>query len=251
MPASPNGGLRCNNINSSGDEIFTVSGSTTPTYTGGTYSCASISTSNYVASAYPIGSGVGDSIITIMLMDTAQITCTVNDANGCTSTCSFLVFAEDARCFAGNSNIQKVTICHRNSTTCATICVDESAVNAHLAHGDVLGSCRNSTWCFSSSGRPVDPPSGGDMNSASYMTAYPNPFSDKTTIAFSVPKDGRAVIRVFDALGKQIGVLFDGMAKSGELYKVDFDGARYEEGMYFYSITSEEMNQTKKLQLIK
>jgi hypothetical protein len=183
----------------------------------------------------------------MMLLDSVKVTLSVTDANGCACSSSFYVFAEDARCWAGNSTIQKVTICHRSNTSCATICVDESAVSAHLAHGDVLGACRNSTSCIT--GRPAD--GGGDMNSVSYLTAYPNPFSSTTTIAFSVPKDGRAVIKIYDVTGKEIGVLFDGMAKSGEIRKVEFDGSNYAEGMYFYSITSEEMNQTKKLQLIK
>jgi hypothetical protein len=108
-----------------------------------------------------------------------------------------------------------------------------------LAQGDLIGTCH------SNGHKPAD------EVAPSLLTAYPNPFTDKTTIAFSVPKDGNAVIRVFDALGKQIGVLFDGIATAGTLYKVDFDGARYAEGMYFYSITSDEMNQTKKMQLIK
>jgi hypothetical protein len=247
-PAST-GGLRCNQINSSGDEIFTVPSATTCNTPYNT--CTNNNNANYVNPVYPICSGVGANSITLMLLDTVKVIVNVTDANGCTTSSFFFVYAEDARCFAGNSNIQKVTICHRNNNSCATICVDESAVAAHLAHGDVLGACRNSTWCFSSGGRPVEQGNGEDASTASYLIAYPNPFSDKTTIAFSVPKDGRAVIRVFDALGKQIGVLFDGMAKSGELYKVDFDGARYDEGMYFYSITSEEMNQTKRLNLIR
>jgi len=183
-----------------------------------------------------------------MLMDTARVTVTVTDADGCTTSCSFVVYAEDARCFAGNSNIQKVTICHRNGSSCNTICIDSSAVNAHLAHGDVIGTCRTSTWCLVSH---KNDEGGEDIATSSYLTAYPNPFTDKTTIAFSVPKDGRAVIKIYDALGKEIGILFDSMAKSGEIYKVDFDGARFAEGMYFYSITSDDMNQTKKMQLIK
>ena len=89
------------------------------------------------------------------------------------------------------------------------------------------------------------------MSSAAYLTAYPNPFNERTTIAFSVPKDGRAVIHIYDQVGKEIGILFDGMTKSGQIYKVEFDGSKYAEGMYFYSITSDEMNQTKKMQLIK
>jgi hypothetical protein len=251
MPAST-GALRCNNVNSSGDEVFNAVGATY--HLNSYYTCTGVSLANYIAPAYPSDGGTigtcgntATTAITMTLMDTARVTLDVTDANGCTTQCSFTVFAEDARCWAGNSSIQKVTICHRSNSTCATICVDESAVSAHLAHGDVLGACRNSTSCIT--GRPND--GSGDMDASSYLTAYPNPFNEKTTIAFSVPKDGRAVIRIYDAVGKEIGVLFDGMAKSGEMYKVDFDGSKYAEGMYFYSITSDEMNQTKKMQLIK
>jgi hypothetical protein len=56
------------------------------------------------------------------------------------------------------------------------------------------------------------------------FTAYPNPFTGKTTIAFSVPNDGNTVVRVFDAMGRQVTVPFDGPLKAGALNKVDFDG---------------------------
>ena len=48
------------------------------------------------------------------------------------------------RCFAGKSNIAKVTLCHKTGSTknpCVKICVDDDAVNEHLAHGDFLGNC--------------------------------------------------------------------------------------------------------------
>jgi hypothetical protein len=243
LPAST-GGLRCNNVTSTGDEIFSVTGATTCNTPYST--CVGQNTANYVNPVYPVCSGIGANAITLMLMDTCQVTLTVTDANGCSTTCSFLVYAEDARCWSGNGNNQKVTICHRSGTTCGTICVDSSAVAAHLAHGDVIGTCRNSSWCFTS--HKTDPVG---VENTSYLTAYPNPFTGKTTIAFSVPSDGSTVLRVFDAVGKQIGVLFDGIATAGTLYKVEFDGSNYAEGMYFYSIMSNDMNQTKKLQLIK
>jgi hypothetical protein len=78
------------------------------------------------------------------LLDTAWFTITITDANGCTYTRKDWIFAEDVRCFAGNSNIAKLTLCHQTGSTknpCVTICVDQAAVQEHLAHGDFLGSC--------------------------------------------------------------------------------------------------------------
>src|SRR5688572_18812197 len=45
------------------------------------------------------------------------------------------LMTSDVRCFAGNN--QKVNMCHNGNI----ICVDQSAVDAHLAHGDNVGSC--------------------------------------------------------------------------------------------------------------
>jgi hypothetical protein len=243
VPQTP-GGLMCNQVTSSGDEQFIVGGS--GTICNGYTSCTG--TTPYINSVVPECHGLNATSVTVQLLDTARITCIITDADGCQAQSSFIVFAEDARCFAGNSSVQKVTICHRSgNNTCSSICVDESAVAAHLAHGDALGQCPRS-GCPTSGKLFGD---DSDIDAASYLTAYPNPFNEKTTIAFSVPKDGRAVIRIYDAVGKEIGVLFDGMAKSGEMYKVDFDGSKYAEGMYFYSITSDEMNQTNRMNLIK
>src|SRR4051812_15019985 len=76
--------------------------------------------------------------VIVCLLDTAKLNVTVTDANGCTATDDLMIFAEDVRCFAGKSEIHKVTICHSGKA----ICVDSSAVSAHLAHGDYLGKCK-------------------------------------------------------------------------------------------------------------
>src|SRR4029079_19809831 len=131
------------------------------------------------------------------------ITGTVKDGNGCTATPSFWVSAIDARCFAGNSGNAKVTGCHKAGTKLVQLCVDQDAVPALLAQGDYDGKCTGKR-------------EGEEFaqESVSYMNAYPNPFTDNTTVAFSVPDDGNTVVKVFDALGHQVSILFDGMAKT-------------------------------------
>jgi hypothetical protein len=77
-------------------------------------------------------------------MQDATITATITDANNCVSTCSTFIHAEDVRCFTGNGGNSKVTICHQTgnpNNPCTSICVNESTLAGHLAHGDFIGNC--------------------------------------------------------------------------------------------------------------
>lgn len=60
---------------------------------------------------------------------------TITDANSCTAIASKTVNVIDVR--GGNKN-DKVKICHNGNNS---LIVDGNAVVAHLAHGDMLGSC--------------------------------------------------------------------------------------------------------------
>ncbi len=133
---SMNRRLYCNVSNSSGDETWVAGANTaTNTYTvcpgTGSYWQPPVSTSTATL-------GEGDTYsLTVSLMEDAVITATITDANGCVQKCTTPIFASDVRC-AGN----KVKLCHKQgSHGCRTICVDESAVANHLAHGDFLGEC--------------------------------------------------------------------------------------------------------------
>ena len=135
--------LNCNQVNSSGDEVWTPGANTSSSSnitcpTSGSATMPPVSTStNTITTA----SGYS---LKVTLDDDADITATITDANGCTTTCTTHIHAEDVRCFAGNSGISKVTICHQTGSSknpCVTICVDQDAVAEHLAHGDFLGKC--------------------------------------------------------------------------------------------------------------
>ena len=81
----------------------------------------------------------------------------VTDANGCTASDAVQVCVIDVICYAGNSMNEKVEICHRTGNGSShTICVDADAVQAHLDHGDLLGSCDEVNSCG-----PQQPQSSG------------------------------------------------------------------------------------------
>jgi hypothetical protein len=62
---------------------------------------------------------------------------------------------------------------------------------------------------------------------------YPNPFNPTTSIEFSVPTDGRAALKVYNMLGQEVAMLFDGEATAGKMMKVTFDASRLASGVYF------------------
>jgi hypothetical protein len=80
---------------------------------------------------------------------------------------------------------------------------------------------------------------------------YPNPFNPTTTIRFSVEKNGRAVVKVFDLLGRRVAMLYDNVANAGQNYTVTLDGTRLSSGMYFYSIESNNQRIVKKMLMLK
>ena len=80
---------------------------------------------------------------------------------------------------------------------------------------------------------------------------YPNPFNPSTTINFSIPKSSDVSLRVYDVLGKEIATLVDEFKNAGS-YSVDFNATSgLTSGVYFYTITTGNFTDTKKLMLIK
>lgn len=81
---------------------------------------------------------------------------------------------------------------------------------------------------------------------------YPNPFNPATKIRFELPAGEihRVLLKVFDALGREIKTLVSEQLNSG-VYEVDFNAVRLPSGVYFYKLTADDFTQTKKMVLIK
>jgi len=79
---------------------------------------------------------------------------------------------------------------------------------------------------------------------------YPNPFNPNTKIEFSIPKDGFVSLKVYDVLGREVASIIDKDFKAGS-YTVDYDAAKLSTGIYFYTLTSGNFIETKKMILVK
>ena len=85
----------------------------------------------------------------------------------------------------------------------------------------------------------------------SLLQNYPNPFNPSTTIAFTLAENGFVTLRVYDILGREVGVLVNKELKAALLHRVTFDASRLSAGIYLYRLQAGNNVQVKKLVLLK
>jgi len=79
---------------------------------------------------------------------------------------------------------------------------------------------------------------------------YPNPFNTQTEIKFDLIKSGHYKIEAFDMLGRSVDILFNEFKYAGS-YKINFNASDLSSGVYFYKLSSPEVNIIKKFTLVK
>jgi hypothetical protein len=84
---------------------------------------------------------------------------------------------------------------------------------------------------------------------------YPNPFNPTTTIEFSMPVTGRAVLRVYNVKGELVNTLLDRVVEAGDV-SVRWDGRddrgnTLASGVYFYDVRIEGMRASRKMILLR
>jgi len=79
---------------------------------------------------------------------------------------------------------------------------------------------------------------------------FPNPFNNTTTISYQLLDAGFVNLRVFDACGREIITLVNEDQPVG-LHKVVFNASGLSEGLYYYTITSENQVSTHKMVITK
>jgi hypothetical protein len=84
---------------------------------------------------------------------------------------------------------------------------------------------------------------------------YPNPFNPTTTITFTAPAQGRALLRIYDVQGKLVKTVFDDVVQPGTVTVrwdgTDADGRKVSTGVYFYEVRIGGERATRKMVLLK
>ena len=90
----------------------------------------------------------------------------------------------------------------------------------------------------------------GEIKTYSLSNNYPNPFNPSTTIKYQIPKSGLVTLKVYNVLGKEITTLVN-EEKSVGSYEITFDASGLSSGIYFYKLSADNFQQTKKMILLK
>ena len=79
---------------------------------------------------------------------------------------------------------------------------------------------------------------------------YPNPFNPNTTIEYNIAKSGRVKIELFDISGKKILDIVDEIEKAGNK-KINVNLGHLASGIYFYTLTFNNLKATKKMLMVR
>lgn len=79
---------------------------------------------------------------------------------------------------------------------------------------------------------------------------YPNPFNPSTVIPWAIPIDGHVFVSIYNLLGEEVAVLFNGEAKAGT-YSSSFNASSLSSGVYIYRLTAGSHSSAKRMMLQK
>jgi hypothetical protein len=180
---------------------------------------------------------------------------TVEDQNGCSSSDVVHICVIDVTCFAGNSSNQKVEVCHTprgNPGNSHTICIDESAVAAHLAHGCSLGACDEQGDCASPSFRAeFDIDHGFDLQAIGSIEQYPNPVEQISTFIVEIANDANVNLTIMNIRGEKISTIFNGKMIGGKANKFTNDLSNLQSGVYYIYLEHPEGLLKQKFVILK
>jgi len=89
---------------------------------------------------------------------------------------------------------------------------------------------------------------------------FPNPFNPNTTISYTLPKQSKVILKIYNILGQEIRTLVDNLTQTANQYSVYWDGkdnsgTLVTSGIYSYKLTSKSNNQvlekSRKMVLLK
>ncbi len=96
----------------------------------------------------------------------------------------------------------------------------------------------------------VDPTNTTTPSTFALEQNYPNPFNPSTTIKYSVPVSGNVSIKVYNSIGVEVMTVVNGNHVAGN-YVENVDLSGLSSGIYFYTLTSGDFKDTKKMMLVK
>ena len=94
-------------------------------------------------------------------------------------------------------------------------------------------------------------PNGNEIPSSFKLHQnYPNPFNPSTKIGFEIPKEGIVTLSVYDAEGREVETIFNGILHAGK-YTTTYNAKNLASGLYYFAMRADGFSDVKKMVLIK
>ena len=113
---------------------------------------------------------------------------------------------------------------------------DEVALTGTQDFWDIYEN--NVLWLLDSLGTDEPTLTGIDELDQFKFVAYPNPSSGNGNVSFTLNEESKVNVSVYNGMGQLVGVLADERFVKGEHF-IEFNGARYTNGMYLFKLTTE------------
>jgi hypothetical protein len=79
---------------------------------------------------------------------------------------------------------------------------------------------------------------------------YPNPFNPSTTFEFALPTPSHVELTVYNVLGQTVSTVVNDNLSAG-IHTFSWDASNVSSGVYFYRLTTDQNQETKKMMLLK
>ena len=95
----------------------------------------------------------------------------------------------------------------------------------------------------------------GTPQSFNLLQNYPNPFNSETHIAFHLPRTEHLSLEIFSVTGQLVATLMEGVYRAG-IHRIPWDGLNDRgesvgSGIFFYRLTTETLQSTRTMVLVK
>lgn len=82
------------------------------------------------------------------------------------------------------------------------------------------------------------------------LVNYPNPFNPSTVLRLAMPQTGRAALKIYDLLGREVSTLFEGTLTQGA-HIFNWNAESLPAGIYFARLSTQNSSAVRKMVLLK
>jgi hypothetical protein len=134
----------------------------------------------------------------------------------------------------GNTDMIGITLLNGSSLVYSSNWISTKTTELVLNGGNLV--VRSGVNCSSNTFAALTPtitPEILETNSSISVKAYPNPFSNHTSISYTLPEAMQISLAVYDSRGQKLAQLAEGRMSAGR-HEARFDGSRLAAGIYHY-----------------